>query len=295
MSHVVSIIDPVQILNREILQQLESADPDWVGELRLLGTKPNIDLYFKDEPIAVQPATGETRKGVEIAIFGDTEDLAAGAVTIGLSDGHPDALIVHPALNLDAVPEHRGVLQVPDAAASTIAILANALDESIQSITGTILLPASTLGPDAIEELYGQTLALFNQQKLPTDVIGGRLAFNLLPGHANMEGLDALLETPSSLTTMTAPLFGGTTLALDFWFESSMDPQVITEKLSAQPSISIQDTIQPALIVDTDPIAIIPPQVNGQHVRIIACIDEVRRNASAVLKLAETVCSHDAF
>ena len=70
MSHVVSIIDPVQILSREILQQLESADPDWVGELRLLGPKPNMELYFKDEPIAVQPATSETRKGVEIALFG---------------------------------------------------------------------------------------------------------------------------------------------------------------------------------------------------------------------------------
>ncbi len=295
MSYVVSIIDPVQILSREILQQLEAADPAWIGELRLLGPKPTMELYFKDEPIVVHPATNETRKGVDIALFGGTEDLAAGAVTIGLSDGHPDALIVHPELNKDAVTDHRGVLQVPDAAASAIAILANQFEAPIQSITGTLLLPASTLGPDAIEELYGQTLALFNQQTLPTDVIGGRLAFNLLPGHANVAGLDTLVSTPCSLTTMTAPLFGGTTLALDFWFEASMDPEAITEKLNAHPSISVQDTIQPALIVDTDPIAIIPPQVNGQHVRIMACIDEVRRNATAVLHLAETVCNSDAF
>ncbi len=41
--------------------------------------------------------------------------------------------------------------------------------------------PASEIGPRAIEELQKQTVNLLNFQKLPREVFGGQIAFNLLP------------------------------------------------------------------------------------------------------------------
>jgi len=295
MSYVVSITDPEAILSRELLQQLEVAAPEWLAELRLLGKKPEMDIYYKGEPMVVHAPSADSRSGVDIAIFGSSDDLSAGAVIIGLADDHADALIVHPDLNPDAVQDHRGVLQVPDATGSTIAIIADALDTPIRDITGTLVLPASTLGPAAIEELYSQTIALFNQQPIPTNIIGERLAFNLLPGQAHMTCIDSLLTAPMSLTTITAPLFGGTTLILDFWMDGSVEESTVIERLTNHPSIIVTDSVQPALIVDTEKIALVPPEVANNRVRIVACIDEVRRNATAVLSLVQSVCESDAF
>jgi aspartate-semialdehyde dehydrogenase len=52
---------------------------------------------------------------------------------------------------------------------------------SLVSAVAQVFLPASDIGPQAVEELQRQTSALLSFQKLPDGVFGQQLAFNLLP------------------------------------------------------------------------------------------------------------------
>jgi aspartate-semialdehyde dehydrogenase len=51
----------------------------------------------------------------------------------------------------------------------------------LSSAVAQVFSPASEIGPRAIEELQKQTVNLLSFQKVPHDVFGGQIAFNLLP------------------------------------------------------------------------------------------------------------------
>jgi aspartate-semialdehyde dehydrogenase len=295
MSYVVSISDPEHVLSREVLQLIEHQEPSWLRELRLLGEAGTSDVFFRGEPVTVRAANADNRQGVEIAINGNADDVSAGAVVIRLADTVGDAVIVHPDVNGEVINDHGGTLHIPDATGSTIAIIGNALGERIEHITGTLLVPASTLGPLGIEELYGQTVALFNQEHIPTETIGNRLAYNLLPTTTDLTGLDCLLTCPVSLFTVTVPVFGGTMLLLDYWLENELDTADVTQRLATSPVIRFDNNVQPALIVGNDEIRLLPPVAKGNNVRIVAVIDEIRRNAAALMSVVQTVCDLEAF
>ena len=295
MSYVVSISNPEHVLSREVLQLIEHQEPSWLRELRLLGEVGASDVFFRGEPVNVRAANADNRQGVEIAINGNADDAAAGAVVVGLTDGVGDALIVHPDVNGEVINDHGGTLHIPDATGSAIAIIGKALGERIEHITGALLVPASTLGPQGIEELYGQTVALFNQEHIPTDTIGNRLAFNVLPTTPSLIGLDCLLTCPVSLSTVTVPVFGGTMLLLDYWLDIELDTADVIQRLSTSPVLRFDDNVQHALIVGNDEIRLLTPMVQGKNVRIVAVIDEVRRNATALMSVVQTVCVLEAF
>lgn len=52
---------------------------------------------------------------------------------------------------------------------------------ALRKAVAQIFSPASEIGPRAIEELQKQTVNLLSFQKLPREVFGGQIAFNLLP------------------------------------------------------------------------------------------------------------------
>ncbi len=53
--------------------------------------------------------------------------------------------------------------------------------DPISSITATVLHSASTAGKNAIDELWSQTLSVFNQQAMSTETLQHQLAFNVIP------------------------------------------------------------------------------------------------------------------
>jgi aspartate-semialdehyde dehydrogenase len=71
----------------------------------------------------------------------------------------------------------------PHAAAIVLALLLERLEAryEIERANAHIFSPASEIGARAIEELQAQTIQLLSFQKIPEEVYGGRVAFNLLP------------------------------------------------------------------------------------------------------------------
>ena len=153
--------------------------------------------------------------------------------------------------------------------------------------------PASVGGPEAIEELYAQHLALFNRSPLPTEVIGDRLAYNVLAGVPGCVGLEQILECPISVTELMLPLFGGTLIVLDAWL-GEVEPGDPVRRLDAVSGIARVEGVQPAELVG-DPavrVALVDP---GEPVRLLVGVDEVRRGALSLVMAAREIAAREAF
>ncbi|HTV55193.1 MAG TPA: Asd/ArgC dimerization domain-containing protein [Terriglobia bacterium] len=81
------------------------------------------------------------------------------------------------------VKQGNGLFVCPHAATIVLAglVLRIAARLDIRNISALVFLPASELGPGAIEELQKQTIGLLNFGEVPRKVFGAQVAFNMLP------------------------------------------------------------------------------------------------------------------
>ena len=290
----VAIMNADEVLGREIVEVLNQIQPDWIDELRLFGSVDANYILYRGKEIPVRAYSQDGFDGTDIAIMGTEREVDAGAVvvrTVTREDADLDAPVIVLDINADEVDEHRGQLLVPSADAYVLAQLLHQLGETVGQVNGCILQPASVLGPDAIEELYAQTLALFNQNACPTQTIGGRLAFNLLPGRSELYGLAKFTQSHVSLNAMLVPVFGGTTMVLSIDGIQARDAE---ELLIKSPLFEVIEDAQPSEVVGNNSIA--ATNIHGeQELRLTLVFDELRTTAGALVKVAGEVFSKDAF
>lgn len=74
-----------------------------------------------------------------------------------------------------------GPLAAPRPVAATLVDLLEPLAGALRAASATVLLPASSVGGNAVEELYQQTRNLLSFHDLPRKELGRQLAFNVLP------------------------------------------------------------------------------------------------------------------
>ena len=291
----IAIMEANTVLGREITEVLRDLETPWFSELRLFGESDDSFVRFGGKDIHVQPFTPNNFDGVDIALLGGTAEVDAGAISVALADSHRDseAPVIDPLLNRDMVDDHRGLIYVPDGPSLALARLVRAIG-CVQSVCATILQPASQLGPQALEELYAQSRALFNHEPLPTDVIGGRLAFNVLPGRP-INGVEALIDVPVQVTPLLVPVFGGTILTITATANESLSIENIEKLISAQHGLESYDSVEPADVVGDSSIRVQTKSTSHSQVQAIAAVDEVQCAAQAICDVAREVVLQDAF
>ncbi len=120
-----------------------------------------------------KPVEGVEAGCAVIDLSGRLEPSASAEVRIPMLEGETTSR-----------PERQGVVAIaPHGATIVTALLLRRLSArfEIERVTAHIFSPAAELGSRAIEELQKQTINLLSFQKIPQDVYGGRMAFNLLP------------------------------------------------------------------------------------------------------------------
>ncbi len=290
-----AIYGAASVIGRELVSVLTTGEsPDWFGELRLFGSATDGFVRYRGSDLDIQVARPESLDGVDIALLGNSACVDAGAVVISPISMDPEAPLVLPGINSEAVDDHRGVIRIPDGASAAVATLAQAAGSELARVTGTVLQPASVLGPAAIEELYEQTRALFAHGPVPDECIGGRLAFNVLPGRPTTP-VAALAGVPVSLSSVLVPVFGGTTLVLDLWFEGPVEVQAVEQRLTAATGIEVWDEAEPADVLGASEIRATVSGGGDDPVRILAVVDEVRVTAVSLLAVAREVVAQEAF
>lgn len=283
------------VVGRELLELLsDGPPPEWFDELTLLGAPEAGFVRYRGADLTVEVATPERLAGVDIALLGDAACVEAGAVAIALDTDAADAPVVLADLNPAAVDDHRGTIEVPDGGSIAVALLAAAVGDGLARVSGTVLQPVSVLGPQAIEELYEQTRALFAHHPLPQTHIRGRLAFSVLDGRP-LATLENLCGVPVTLSPLLVPVFGGTTLSLELWFDREVSLGQLRERLEGHARIDLRDEVSPTDAVGDDRVLVRLISGAAGPIRVLAVADEVRLSARALLEVAREVVAQDAF
>ncbi len=209
-------------------------DDEALGQLEAVG----------DEVTFVQSVTPAQFESVDVSFFASDPDFTrkywktardAGSAIVDLSyalDEIPDATlrapwVEHelretPAAELEPAPV---VIAHPATVALALLLLRAGKAGPVRNAAASIFEPASERGRRGMDELHEQTVNLLSFQKLPTDVFGSQLAFNLIARYGEqsrptLESVesrildhfkrltDSRTLTPA-LTLLQAPIFHG--------------------------------------------------------------------------------------
>ena len=193
---VIAIVGATGLVGSEMRTILEQRKVP-CAELRLFASKDSAGEFYKfnDQEVEVELLTEDVFEGVDIALFGTSAELSAkyvplaakaGAVAIDNSSFFrmdPAVPLIVPEVNLSAIKAEDMIIANPNC--STIQLVA--VLNTIQRIAGLKHVIVSTYqsvsgaGKAALDELWGQTLAVFNQQELPQEAFQHQIAFNCIP------------------------------------------------------------------------------------------------------------------
>jgi aspartate-semialdehyde dehydrogenase len=310
------LIGGLGLRGKELRRALE-ASPLPVQELTLLDRKENAGTLadFGGEPLVVREATAAEVTEIDVALGCDgalllplVEPLAAaGARVVDLSGALPlDAQTGlcgpwPPLAGESRLRRHRLAGTAAIFAGSVLAALAEAAPAL--SVDLVLLEPAAALGDSGIAELEQQTRDLLAFQTPAPGVIGGRLAFNVLPAaaaeqqaaeHRLREELRHLLgdaAPQASFRSLHVPVFLGVAACIDLELEDEHDPRLLAEVLGESPALRLQsDGVAPGVLPEDDNTIHVQlmASANPARLRLWAAMDHERRGAvSNVVELLE--------
>jgi aspartate-semialdehyde dehydrogenase len=187
---------------RMVSSEDEEAEPDMpVVDLRE-GFQPaildedldddNFDVVFVAAP--VRPAGGKAGAASQTSFLRSPERLARAShstvIDLGAAlEGQPGGVVSVPFLERSGDLSGKAGAEAPrfHVSAHPAAIILSALllrlaaRFALASAVAEVFVPASEIGPLAVDELQRQTSSLLTFQKIPQAIFGRQLAFNLLP------------------------------------------------------------------------------------------------------------------
>jgi aspartate-semialdehyde dehydrogenase len=202
-SPVIAIVGATGLVGNEMLVVLEERKLN-ISEVRLFASEDSVgEVYkFRDDEISVKLLEEDSFEGVDIALFATSAELSAtfvplatkaGAIAIDNSSHFrmsPDVPLVVPEVNFEAAlgkkiianPNCSTIQLVPVLKAiHSLAGLKHVVVSTYQSVSGA--------GKAALDELWSQSIAVFNQQEMQHDAFQHQIAFNCIPQ------IDVLLES----------------------------------------------------------------------------------------------------
>lgn len=188
-----ALVDPLDLAGTELREELERRPMTW-SHVRLLTTDEDgvgTVTQFREEAMLVTACDRDSLVGADVVFvcrpdrLVDPSDLLPPAATaIFLGSGGPAAARPALAWRVPDGPGSRSWWTSPDPVIVALARLLSPLVAMGRrlDVNATVLLPASTHGRQAMDELFAQTQAILAfQPSPPSEVFGHQIAFNLFP------------------------------------------------------------------------------------------------------------------
>jgi aspartate-semialdehyde dehydrogenase len=257
------------------------------------------------QPKAVEesdPGSGTAKRGFVI----DASGVSAADSVLGVPAFDPPSQDV-----AEAVKQGKQLFACPHAATIVLAglVLRLAARLEIRHISALVFLPASELGPSAIDELQKQTIGLLNFDEVPRKVFGAQVAFNMSP-RLGGKGRSSLAAAESRLRSELERLLGGRTavpavqvvqapsfysMAFSIYMQSlqrataaqieqALSGDNVRWVRSSQPSASPAE-VQGSATLFLDPVVIEPSQAGGFW--LWGRVDDLRLQAENAVMIAE--------
>ena len=190
-----AVVGAATLLGKELAEELNnSAASAWTTVLLDESNDAEAQLTAAgDEPVIIQPLNRESLERIDIVFFAGTAEttreywrqaVGKGTAIVDLSgalENEPGFSVRCPWLPGGAKPDLATVgVVAPHPAALMLAVAADRLGRlGLQSISATVLEPASQAGNTGLDELHQQTVSLLSFQSVPKEVFDTQVAFNL--------------------------------------------------------------------------------------------------------------------
>jgi len=322
---IVGSTSPVGKELKDLVQ--ESGIP--FGNVKLIDTEEYAGLLqeFAGQIQITQVISPSAFDNVDIAFFACSPEImtaftASGArlpeVSIDLTQtGRPGTLFLNGLTSLsliNTIGSDRGSAYFVSPHPSVIALarVLSALHRSfpIESVSVTILEPASERGAAAIDELQEQTVRLLNFQPAESKFFKGQIAFNLLPETEAASGTENLIRTqlaaileasvpPPNLMVIQAPVFHAESFSMFVRFSGTPTPTLDELRrclADAGGALTVNDAPaeapSPVSVVGSDKVhigRISQDPVSPSSYSLWITADNLRIAASNALGIAESI------
>lgn len=270
--YVVAICGATGAVGQEFIRILEQrAFP--VRELRLLASKRSAGTTksFRGESVAVQEATPEAFRGVELALFsaGATASrelaplaVAEGAVVIDNSSAwrmEPAIPLVVPEVNADDIRRHAGIIANPNCSTIQLVVALNPLHRAgrLTRVIVATYQSVSGAGGKGIRELTRQLADAVAGRKPSPETFTKPIVGNVIPridvlmddGYYKEEWkmihetrkIMHLPDLPVAATCVRVPVAVGHSEVVHAEFERPLSPAAARALLSAAPGVVVVD------------------------------------------------------
>jgi aspartate-semialdehyde dehydrogenase len=155
-----------------------------------------IRVRYNGTSITVEPINEKAFKGVDVALFAASTDIAlmyapiaaeAGALVIDNSSAwrmKENVPLVVPEVNAEDIRDNEGIIANPNCCAVPLTVVLNPLKKAvgIERVLVSTYQSASGAGRALVEELEEQTKAIASGTEPPVVVYPYQLAYNVVPG-----------------------------------------------------------------------------------------------------------------
>ncbi|MBQ1539769.1 MAG: aspartate-semialdehyde dehydrogenase [Desulfovibrio sp.] len=226
---------------------------------------------FAGGELELQELKDESFFGVDLALFAMDAEAAgrfaplaqASACTVVDASSRwrrdPRCPLVVPEANPGALDAHQGIVALPGACATAIALALKPLADlaGLAGVQATCLLAVSERGEAGVAELDRQVRALFNAREPKLEAFPRRIAFNVLPQAGefledestdeetglgeDLRRLFSLPDLPVQATFAYVPVFYGHSVDLRFQTAEPLSPRACRAVLSQMPGLQVYD------------------------------------------------------
>lgn len=248
-----------------------------LGGVRLFASQDSAGEVYSalGEEVVVEVLDEDSFVGVDLALFATSAELSAkyapiaaeaGAVVVDnssffrMQDGVP---LVVPEVNFDAIKPSDKIIANPNCSTIQLMPVLNAIHKAagIERVVVSTYQSVSGAGKAALDELWGQTIAVCNQAKIETECFQHQIAFNLIPqidviledGYTKEEykiinESRKILGIPDLRITATAvrvPVFHSHSESVNVETKGELSPEKLREILGKMPEISLYEEDYP--------------------------------------------------
>lgn len=266
---VIAIAGATGLVGSEMISCIEERGLAF-SEVRLLASEDSAGELYKvsDHEVEIDVLSEASFEGVDIALFATSAALsekfvpiavAAGAVAIDnssffrMKEGVP---LIVPEVN-ESLIAGASLIANPNCSTIQLVPVLKAIHEAagLKRVVVSTYQAVSGAGKAALDELWSQTLAIFNQKEVPLDAFQHQIAFNCIPQ------IDVLLESgytkeefkiinesrkilgiPDLRITATAvrvPVFHSHAESVNVETERPLSPAQLVELLQQAPGIDV--------------------------------------------------------
>lgn len=192
---VVAIAGATGLVGQEMLSCLEHSKLG-ISEVRLLASADSAgELYkFRGEEAQVRELQSNSFEGCDYALFATSAELSAKFVPAAVESGaiaidnsshfrlDPKVPLIVPEVNLSALGTSR-VIANPNCSTIQLVPVLQALHAAagLKRVVVSTYQSVSGAGKAALDELWSQTLSIFNQRDFTPEAFMHQIAFNCIP------------------------------------------------------------------------------------------------------------------